>query len=165
MYKQDSLKEQFSSLITSNEGLILKVCNMYCNSKEDREDLFQDIVLQLWRAYPTFRGDAKVSTWMYRIAINNAITRLRKETKREKFTDLNNEALNVRAEETVIDEKAAIMYEAIKKLTEVERALSMLYLENCSYKEIAEVLGLSETNVGFKLNKLKSKLKSLVNTR
>jgi len=138
---------------------------MYCNSKEDREDLFQDIVLQLWRAYPTFRGDAKVSTWMYRIAINNAITRLRKETKREKFTDLNNEALNVRAEETVIDEKAAIMYEAIKKLTEVERALSMLYLENCSYKEIAEVLGLSETNVGFKLNKLKSKLKSLVNTR
>jgi len=138
---------------------------MYCNSKEDREDLFQDIVLQLWRAYPTFRGDAKVSTWMYRIAINNAITRLRKETKREKFTDLNNEALNVRAEETVIDEKAAIMYEAIKKLTEVERALSMLYLENCSYKEIADVLGLSETNVGFKLNKLKSKLKSLINTR
>ena len=93
---------------------------MYCNSKEDREDLFQDIVLQLWRAYPTFRGDAKVSTWMYRIAINNAITRLRKETKREKFTDLNNEALNVRAEETVIDEKAAIMYEAIKKLTTIE---------------------------------------------
>lgn len=138
---------------------------MYCNSKEDREDLFQDIVLQLWRAYPMFRGDAKVSTWMYRIAINNAITCLRKETKREKFTDLNNEALNVRAEETVIDEKAAIMYEAIKKLTEVERALSMLYLENCSYKEIAEVMGLSETNVGFKLNKLKSKLKSLVNTR
>lgn len=159
------MKDQFSSLITSNQGLILKVCNMYCNSKEDREDLFQDIVLQLWRAYPMFRGDAKVSTWMYRIAINNAITRLRKETKREKFTDLNNEALNVRAEETVIDEKAAIMYEAIKKLTEVERALSMLYLENCSYKEIAEVMGLSETNVGFKLNRLKSKLKSLVNTR
>jgi len=138
---------------------------MYCNSKEDREDLFQDIVLQLWRAYPTFRGDAKVSTWIYRIAINNAITRLRKETKKEKFTDLNNEALNVRDEETVIDEKAARMYEAIKKLTEIERALCMLYLENCSYKEIAEVMGLSETNVGFKLNKLKSKLKSLVNTK
>jgi len=138
---------------------------MYCNSKEDKEDLFQDIVLQLWRAYPTFRGDAKVSTWIYRIAINNAITRLRKETKKEKFTDLNNEALNVRDEETVIDEKAARMYEAIKKLTEIERALCMLYLENCSYKEIAEVLGLSETNVGFKLNKLKSKLKSLINTR
>jgi RNA polymerase sigma factor (sigma-70 family) len=138
---------------------------MYCNSKEDKEDLFQDIVLQLWRAYPSFKGDAKVSTWMYRIAINNAITRLRKETKREKFTDLNNEAFEVKAEETALDDKAIMMYEAIKKLTEVERALSMLYLENCSYKEIAEVMGLTETNVGFKLNKLKAKLRSLVKTQ
>jgi RNA polymerase sigma-70 factor (ECF subfamily) len=159
------LKEQFSVLIASHQGLILKVCNMYCNSKEDKEDLFQDIVLQLWRAYPSFKGDAKVSTWMYRIAINNAITRLRKETKREKFTDLNNEAFEVKAEETALDDKAIMMYEAIKKLTEVERALSMLYLENCSYKEIAEVMGLTETNVGFKLNKLKAKLRSLVKTQ
>jgi RNA polymerase sigma factor (sigma-70 family) len=102
---------------------------------------------------------------MYRIAINNAITRLRKETKREKFTDLNNEAFEVKAEETALDDKAIMMYEAIKKLTEVERALSMLYLENCSYKEIAEVMGLTETNVGFKLNKLKAKLRSLVKTQ
>jgi RNA polymerase sigma factor (sigma-70 family) len=135
---------------------------MYCNSKEDKEDLFQDIVLQLWRAYPSFKGDAKVSTWMYRIAINNAITRLRKETKREKFTGLNDEAFDVVAQENPIDEKAIIMYEAIKRLTEVERALSMLYLDNCSYKEIAEIMGLSITNVGFKLNRIKAKLRSLV---
>ncbi|EOR94741.1 RNA polymerase ECF-type sigma factor [Arcticibacter svalbardensis MN12-7] len=135
---------------------------MYCNNKEDKEDLFQDIVLQLWRSFPSFKGDAKVSTWMYRIAINNAITRLRKETKREKFSGLNDEAFEVMVEENAIDEKALMMYEAIKKLTEVERALSMLYLDNCSYKEIAEVMGLSETNVGFKLNKIKAKLRSLV---
>lgn len=135
---------------------------MYCNNKEDREDLFQDIVLQLWRAYPTFKGEAKVSTWIYRISINNAITRLRKDTKREKFADLNDKAFEVIDEQDPIDEKAIMMYEAIKRLTDVERALSMLYLDNCSYKEIAEVMGLSESNVGFKLNKLKAKLRSLV---
>ncbi len=135
---------------------------MYCNSKEDKEDLFQDIVLQLWRAYPLFKGDAKVSTWMYRIAINNAITRLRKETKREKFEVLNEEAFQVMYQEDYLDEKVIRIYEAIKKLSEVERALSMLYLDNCSYREIAEIMGLSETNVGFKLNKIKAKLRSLV---
>jgi RNA polymerase sigma factor (sigma-70 family) len=135
---------------------------MYCNSKEDKEDLFQDIVLQLWRAYPSFKGDAKVSTWMYRIAINNAITRLRKETKREKHVSLDDEAFRVATEDNHINENAAAMYAAIKKLSEVEKALTMLYMDNCSYKEIAEITGLSESNIGFKLNKIKAKLKSLV---
>jgi len=156
------LKEQFSILIADHQGLIFKVCNMYCNSKEDKEDLFQDIVLQLWRAYPSFKGDAKVSTWMYRIAINNAITRLRKETKREKHISLDDEAFQVATEDNQINENAAAMYEAIKKLSEVEKALTILYMDNCSYKEIAEITGLSESNVGFKLNKIKTKLRSLV---
>jgi RNA polymerase sigma-70 factor (ECF subfamily) len=136
---------------------------MYCNNKEDKEDLFQDIVLQLWRSYPAFKGDSKVSTWMYRIAINNAITRLRKETKREKFAGLDEEAFRVATENDGIDENIAQMYEAIKKLSEVERALTMLYMDDCSYKEIAEILGLSESNVGFKLNKIKAKLRTLIN--
>lgn len=135
---------------------------MYCNSKEDKEDLFQDIVLQLWRAYPSFKGDAKVSTWMYRIAINNAITRLRKETKREKHVSLDDEAFQVTTEDDLVNENAAQMYEAIKKLSEVEKALTMLYMDDCSYKEIAEITGLSESNIGFKLNKIKTKLRSLV---
>lgn len=156
------MKEQFSILIAEHQGLIFKVCNMYCNSKEDKEDLFQDIVLQLWRAYPSFKGDAKVSTWMYRIAINNAIIRLRKETKREKHVSLDDEAFEVATEDNQINENAAAMYEAIKKLSEVEKALTMLYMDNCSYKEIAEITGLSESNIGFKLNKIKAKLKSLV---
>ena len=135
---------------------------MYCNGKEDKEDLFQDIVLQLWRAYSSFKGDAKVSTWMYRIAINNAITRLRKETKKEKHVSLDDEAFQVATEDNHVNENAAAMYEAIKKLSEVEKALTMLYMDNCSYKEIAEITGLSESNVGFKLNKIKTKLRSLV---
>ncbi len=156
------MKEQFSILIAEHQGLIFKVCNMYCNSKEDKEDLFQDIVLQLWRAYPSFKGDAKVSTWMYRIAINNAITRLRKETKREKHVSLDDEAFQVTTEDDLVNENAAQMYEAIKKLSEVEKALTMLYMDDCSYKEIAEITGLSESNIGFKLNKIKTKLRSLV---
>ncbi len=159
------MKDQFLLLITENEGLIFKVCNMYCNNKEDKEDLFQDIVLQLWRAYPTFKGESKVTTWMYRIAINNAITRLRKETKREKFTELDGDAFQVpHTDNGELEERIAAMYEAIKKLTEIERAITMLYMDDCSYKEISEILGLSETNIGFKLNKIKLRLRTLVNT-
>ncbi|SHM75097.1 RNA polymerase sigma factor [Mucilaginibacter sp. OK098] len=158
------MKDQFLKLIAENQGLIYKVCNMYCNNKLDKEDLFQDIVLQLWRSYPVFKGDSKVSTWMYRIAINNAITRLRKETRREKFAGLDDEAFHVAAAgNDNVDEDIAQMYEAIKKLTEVERALTMLYMDDCSYKEIAEILGLSESNVGFKLNRIKAKLRTLIN--
>ena len=158
------MKDQFLKLIAENQGLIYKVCNMYCNNKLDKEDLFQDIVLQLWRSYPAFKGDSKVSTWMYRIAINNAITRLRKETRREKFAGLDEEALRVAAAgNDNVDEDIAQMYEAIKKLSEVERALTMLYMDDCSYKEIAEILGLSESNVGFKLNRIKAKLRTLIN--
>ncbi|MDP9076693.1 MAG: sigma-70 family RNA polymerase sigma factor [Bacteroidota bacterium] len=158
------MKEQFLKLIAENQGLVFKVCNMYCNGREDREDLFQDIVLQLWRSYPNFKGDAKVSTWMYRIAINNAITRLRKESKREKFAGLDEPAFNVAADgPNAINENITQMFEAIKKLTEIERALTMLYMDDCSYREIAEILGLSESNVGFKLNQIKSKLRTLIN--
>jgi RNA polymerase sigma-70 factor (ECF subfamily) len=137
---------------------------MYCNNREDKEDLFQDIVLQLWRSYSSFKGDAKVSTWMYRIAINTAITRLRKETKRERFQELNGDALQIPAvANNELEEKLGLMYEAIKKLTDVERAITMLYMDDCSYKEMAEVLGISESNIGFKLNKIKTKLRTLVN--
>jgi RNA polymerase sigma-70 factor (ECF subfamily) len=136
---------------------------MYCNSKEDKEDLFQDIVLQLWRAYPSFKGESKVTTWMYRIAINNAITRLRKESRKQQFDTLDEEAFNVPAEQSNVDEQVSTMYEAIKKLSDVDRAVTMLYMEDCSYKEMAEILGISESNVGFKLNKIKSRLKTLVN--
>ncbi len=135
---------------------------MYCHNKEDKEDLFQDIVLQLWRAYPSFKGQAKVSTWIYRVAINNAITRLRKETRREKYTGLDEEAFLVAAEEDHSGERLGQMYQAIKKLSEVDRAVTLLYMDNCSYKDISDIMGLSESNVGFKLNKIKTKLRSLV---
>lgn len=137
---------------------------MYCNSREDKEDLFQDVVLQLWRAYASFKGESKVSTWVYRIALNNAITRLRKETKHRKFEDLDDRALEIAAVDNKEENEQVLqMYEAIKKLPEVERAITMLYMDDYCYREIAEIMGLSESNVGFKLNKIRTKLKIIVN--
>ncbi len=154
------MKDHFLKLISDNQGLIFKVCNMYCNTKEDKEDLFQDIVLQLWRAYPTFKGNSKISTWMYRIALNNAITRVRKKTNA--FAELEEEALQIAITDYSPDERMLEMYDAIKKLSEVERAITMLYLEECGYKEMSEILGITESNVGFKLNKIKAKLRTLI---
>ncbi len=137
---------------------------MYCNSREDREDIFQDIILQLWRAYGSFNGNSKVSTWIYRVALNTAITRLRKETKREKFAGLDDNVFEIAATDNKEENEQVLqMYEAIKKLSEVERAITMLYMDDYSYREIAEVMGLSESNVGFNLNKIRSKLKTMVN--
>ncbi|WP_223808831.1 RNA polymerase sigma factor [Rufibacter hautae] len=156
------LKEQFLLLIENHQGLIHKVCNMYCSSREDREDLFQEIVLQLWRSYPTFRGGSKVTTWMYRVALNNAITRVRKESKSERFAELGPEAFQVPSVEGDMGEEMAAMYGAIKKLSQVDQAIILLYLEDCSYREMAEVLGISESNVGVKLNRIKGQLRTLI---
>lgn len=162
--KTSILKEPFLLLITQHQGLIFKVCNMYCNTKEDREDLFQDIVFQLWRSYPSFQKTSKLTTWMYRIALNTAISRVRKETKREKFAELGTEAFKVPSLEGEVDENLLLMYQGIRQLSQVDQALTLLYLDDCSYKEIAEIMGLSESNVGFKLNKIKTRLRILVTT-
>ncbi|UOQ69918.1 RNA polymerase sigma factor [Hymenobacter volaticus] len=156
------MNEQFLLLIETQQGLLHKVCHLYCHSPQDREDLFQDIVLQLWRAYPTFRGGAKVTTWMYRIALNTAITRLRKETKAAPFAELGPEAFQVPAVEDGSREELAAMYRAIRRLSQVDQALTLLYLEDCSYREMAEVLGISEANVGFKLHRIKAQLRTLI---
>ena len=149
----------FQSLIATHQGLIFKVCNMYCDNREDKEDLFQDIVLQLWRAYPSFRAEAKVSTWLYQVALNNAIARLRKEKRTHRFARFDDAAFNIPAESGT-DERLGDMYAAIKQLSEIERAVTMLYMDECSYREIGEILGLTESNVGVKLNKVKMKLRT-----
>lgn len=156
------MKDKFVLDIDENKGIIFKVCRMYCHSREDLEDLFQEILLQLWRSYPSFKGESKFSSWMYRIAINTAITRIRKEKRQTKFNEIDNEALQVKADVTFEkDEKIELMYEAIDRLSEIEKAITILYLDEYSYKEIAEIIGISESNIGFKLNKIKTKLKNI----
>ncbi|PUZ26437.1 RNA polymerase subunit sigma-70 [Chitinophaga parva] len=150
--------------MTTNQGLLLKVCNMYCSNPEDKEDLFQDIVLQLWRAYGSFNGGSRMSTWIYRVALNTAITRLRKTSKRERYEGLDEQVLEIAATDNKEENEQVLqMYAAIKKLSAVDRAITILYMDGHSYREIAGVMGLSESNVGFLLNKIRTKLKTIVN--
>ena len=156
------MKNKFVLDVDENKGIIFKVCRMYCKGKEDIEDLFQEILLQAWNSNASFKGESKFSTWLYRIAINTAITRLRKEKRQTKFNEIDSEALQVKSETTFEkDEKIDLIYNAIDHLSEIERAITMLYLDEYSYKEISEIVGISESNVGFKLNKIKTKLKNI----
>ncbi|GGH02139.1 DNA-directed RNA polymerase sigma-70 factor [Parapedobacter pyrenivorans] len=153
---------QFSTLIDQHQAMIWRVCRLYCNHAEDREDLFQEIAIKLWQSQASFRGDAKFTTWMYRIALNTAITSLR---RRRPAVSYPGEVPDVAAE--LPDEEAAERYEklssAIRLLDDTEKALITLYLEGMSYAEIAEALGITENYTGVKLSRIKDKLKTMVN--
>jgi RNA polymerase sigma-70 factor (ECF subfamily) len=156
---------QFVSLIQEHQALIHKVCNLYGNTLPDREDLFQEIVIQLWKAYPKFRGESKFSTWLYRIALNTAISGLRR--KKNHITSYEPGHLPVEIQEEAYDqqreEQLQQMYGAIRQLSEVERALVMLYLEDKSYDEMEDILGINQNNLRVKMNRVKEKLRKLTN--
>lgn len=159
----DSKQKEFSQLIKGNQGLIIKVSRLYTNSIEDEQDLFQEIVLQLWRSYDSFKGNSKISTWMYRVALNTAITLFRKKTKSPLTSEL--DEVHFEYEQEQDDEKQAqisLLYKVIKLLPNVERAIVMMYLDDISYKEIAETLGITEVNARVKMNRLKKTLKELM---
>ncbi len=159
----DSKQKEFSQLIKGNQGLIIKVSRLYTNTLEDEQDLFQEIVLQLWRSYDSFKGNSKISTWMYRVALNTAITLFRKKTKSPLTSEL--DEVHFEYEQEQDDEKQAqisLLYKVIKLLPNVERAIVMMYLDDVSYKEIAETLGITEVNARVKMNRLKKTLKELM---
>lgn len=159
----DSKQKDFSLLIKNNQGLIIKVSRLYTNSLEDEQDLFQEIVLQLWRSYDSFKGNSKISTWMYRVALNTAITIFRKKSKSLQTNELDDIHFNYEQEDE--HEKQAqisLLYKVIKMLPSVERAIVMMYLDDISYKEISETLGITEVNARVKMNRLKKSLKELM---
>ena len=157
-------RPEFIELIATHQGLIHKVCRMYCDKPEDRQDLFQEIVLQLWRAYDSFKGEAKVSTWMYRIALNTAISGFRKAKRRPPIESLSERVIALSRYEPNYDddEKRRFLYQAINQLSEVEKAIVMLHLEDHSYDEIAEIVGITRNYVGVKLNRIKEKLRQIL---
>jgi|TARA_B100000700_G_C14741601_1_gene713286 RNA polymerase sigma-70 factor (ECF subfamily) len=138
---------------------------LYTHDRESHNDLFQEITIQLWKAYPKFRGDAKFSTWMYRVALNTAITLYRKKKRGIRTQDFDTVHFKIKTEEydDETEQQLGLMYNAIKELNDIEKALVFLYLEDKNYKEISETLGISEVNARVKMNRIKTKLKSVLN--
>lgn len=158
------MEKEFTGLINQHKGIIYKVCQLYCNDNEDRKDLFQEIVIQLWKAYTNFRGEAKISTWIYKIALNTALSNLKIEGKKKFITTISDHELEIPTMEINENEHLKSLYQAIQQLTEIEKAIIMLYLDDKNYEEITEIVGISKTNVGVKLNRIKLKLSKIIKT-
>ncbi|MGJ1408288.1 RNA polymerase sigma factor [Sphingobacterium thalpophilum] len=155
-----SIEKNFITLITSNQAIIHRICCMYLDNKADREDLFQEIVLQAWKSLKGFRADAKFQTWLYRVGLNTAITYI-KQDSRNTLAELQFSQESYCEITYSEDEDMLIMYRAISKLTKVEKALVALYLEDYSYNEIAETMGISTNHVAVKISRIKTKLREL----
>jgi RNA polymerase sigma factor (sigma-70 family) len=137
---------------------------MYCDREEDRNDLFQEIVAQLWKSFPSFRNESKVSTWMYRVGLNTAITSFRKNKRRPDRSGLAYENLQIVDEnsEAETEENIKHLHRAVAQLTGIEKSIILLFLENKKYEEIAEITGITQNYVRVKMNRIKKKLKKLM---
>lgn len=160
----DKKEHIFTELIEKNQGIIHKICRIYTDDEHSHEDLFQEIVLQLWRSFDSFKGESKFSTWMYRVSLNTAIVLIRKKNKTIVTSSLENQLININAEEqnAEVEEQLQLLYAAIKILNDIERALVLMFLEDLPYKDIAETLGISEVNARVRMNRVKLKLKDII---
>jgi len=153
-------KVDFKTLLEENKNVIGKICRAYANDDEEFQDYFQEVSLQIWKAYDSFKGHSKISTWIYRIALNVCLSELRKEKRR---VDTHEYQPNYDLADDTDDhqqERVNALYTAIKTLKKTDRAIILLYLEDKSYKEMASILGITTTNIGVKINRLKQELKS-----
>jgi RNA polymerase sigma-70 factor (ECF subfamily) len=157
-------RKAFLELLEKQQGAIIKVCRVYSDDDHEFEDYFQEVTLQLWKSYGSFKGHSKVSTWVYRVALNVCLTQIKK--KRRKIETIPEaDALINRPDTTeqLQNEMLNKLEKAIRQLRESDRAIIVLYLEENSYQDIADILGITMTNVGAKLNRAKAQLKALIN--
>src|SRR5215510_7326736 len=155
--------EQFLALLEAHQKIVLKVARVYCWDAAERDDLRQEITLQLWRAFPSYDPRRVFSTWMYRIALNVAISFARKAGRRRRIiAPLENDGVDLPATASAgePDEHFDALHRCLRALDPLSRALLMMYLDERSYREIAEVLGISETNVATKISRLKQRMRS-----
>jgi RNA polymerase sigma factor (sigma-70 family) len=160
------LEKEFLQIITENQGIIHKVCSIYCDLEEDRRDLFQEILVQLWKSYPSFRSESKFTTWMYRVALNTAITSFKKDKRQPDKSGVSFENLQLAEEmyDTRTEDQIKLLNTAVSQLTGVEKSIILLFLEDKKYEEIAEITGITQNYVRVKMNRIKKKLKMLMNT-
>ena len=157
------LKEkEFLEKIEKHKGMIFKISKMYLENQEDREDLFQEIILQLWKSYQALEGQSQFSTWLYRVSLNTAITFLKRDKKRTDKNELH-ENIDIEDEQNTDKElQTEFLYKAVQELNPIEKALIFLFLEGQNHKQISENMGITEVNARVKLNRTKEKLQQII---
>jgi RNA polymerase sigma factor (sigma-70 family) len=152
----------FLQNINACEGILQKICRLYFDNASDREDIYQDILLNAWKSYPNFKGQAKFSTWLYQVAINTAMNGLKKR-KKQQYAPI--ATIPFVVEESTSNEQKenlTFLYKALYQLEELDRTIAWLYLDQLSYKEIGIITGLTEVNIGVRINRVKEKLKKIL---
>lgn len=164
MIKRD--KDTFLDIIESHKMIIFKICNMYCKDTEDKKDLVQEVIFQLWKSFPRYDESFKLSTWIYRITLNVSISNYRKLSTRQKYFDrIDDGNMLVAVEETRdMEEQTRLLRQMIDQLNEVNKAIIILYLEKKSYEEIAAIISISKSAVGVRINRIKKILKEQFKT-
>ncbi len=158
------MSDDFLDTIKENEGIIFKLVRIYAENDEDQKDLYQEIVFQLWKSFHSFQGKSKISTWIYKVALNTSLAHINLRKKHSKTVSLQDTSVQTEEKaDTLVEEKIAEMYRQIKQMNEVDRAIIFLFLEDKSYEEIAAITGFTITNIGTRLNRIKSKLKNQMN--
>lgn len=164
---QENIEDQFLKDLNNNIGIVHRVCRVYVKDSDERQDMYQEIIYQLWKSYPTFNNNAKFSTWMYRVAVNTAINHIRKSTRTIKEEPLpeNLDKMTL-AEDEAPAEKLQMLYAVIEHLSPVDKAITLLYLDDNSYDQIAAITGFTKSNVSVRLVRIKKQLeKQLKNER
>ena len=154
-------KGSFIQLMEANKGIIHKICMMYTSTQADKEDLYQEICLQLWRSFRTYRSESKFSTWLYRVALNTAISSVRKDRRQVETVELD-QAKHFVSRDSEREGKTRMLFKAVSRLNKVDRAIILLWLEEKEYAEISEVMGISLSAVSVRLVRIREKLKSIM---
>ena len=158
-----SQKELFLNILEKNIGIIIKIARAYAKTNQDKEDLINDITLQLWKSFARFKGDSKISTWIYRIALNTSMNYKRKQEKDrlfflDDFKQFENQSWLV---EQLDSSHTEILYQCIDELNQLNKAIILLYLDGNSHDEISDITGISKTNVGTRISRIKEQIKDL----
>jgi len=164
----NNTKDHFIDILEKNIGILIKISKVFTKALQDREDLINDITLELWKSFKSFDGDSKISTWIYRVALNTSMN-----YKRKKRNDLLLLPLNDFKREDIVpwlieqdnSSELEVLYNCIDELNEINKAIIMLYLDGKSHDEISEIMGISKTNVGTKISRIKEQIKNLVTTK
>lgn len=158
-----SKEHEFTQIIKNHEGVIFKITTVYTDNHEDQKDLYQEIVYQLWKSLESFKGNSKISTWIYRVALNTAITRLKKEKRKGNQIGIDKVIMKQTEQyDSEFEERLKLMYQHINALNELEKGLMLLLLEGKKYEEISVIMGLSPSNVGTRISRIKQKLKTQI---